>query len=203
MQRASLLVLFALAATPAAAQPAPKVDPAVVESYVKATWSKPPADWQARVEQDETQRVCTAFHNAPPPSEAEKITAREKTTIVYPGDGKFLGDWQKGERVAQNGRGGQFSDPPGAASGGNCYACHQIAPKEISFGTLGPPLVAYGKLREFTPEAAKAAYEKIYNAQAAFACSNMPRFGANKVLTPEQIKDLVALLMDPDSPVNK
>ncbi len=31
----------------------------------------------------------------------------------------------------------------------------------------------------------------------------MPRFGANKVLTPEQIKDLVALLMDKDLPVNK
>ena len=31
----------------------------------------------------------------------------------------------------------------------------------------------------------------------------MPRFGANKILTIEQIKDLVALLMSPDSPVNK
>jgi sulfur-oxidizing protein SoxX len=67
----------------------------------------------------------------------------------------------------------------------------------------GPPLVGYGKLRDFTPEAVKATYEKIYDAQSTFACSNMPRFGANKVLTPEQIKDLVALLMDPESPVNK
>jgi sulfur-oxidizing protein SoxX len=31
----------------------------------------------------------------------------------------------------------------------------------------------------------------------------MPRFGAAKVLTIEQIKDAVALLMDRDSPVNK
>ena len=31
----------------------------------------------------------------------------------------------------------------------------------------------------------------------------MPRFGANKVLDIEQIKDLVALLMSADSPVNK
>jgi L-cysteine S-thiosulfotransferase len=31
----------------------------------------------------------------------------------------------------------------------------------------------------------------------------MPRFGANKVLTEKQITDLVALLFDPESPVNK
>jgi sulfur-oxidizing protein SoxX len=31
----------------------------------------------------------------------------------------------------------------------------------------------------------------------------MPRFGANKILTIEQIKDIVALLMSTDSPVNK
>ena len=30
----------------------------------------------------------------------------------------------------------------------------------------------------------------------------MPRFGANKILTVEQIRDIVALLMAKDSPVN-
>jgi sulfur-oxidizing protein SoxX len=30
----------------------------------------------------------------------------------------------------------------------------------------------------------------------------MPRFGANKILTVEQIRDIVALLMAQDSPVN-
>jgi sulfur-oxidizing protein SoxX len=206
MERIVLLSMLAFAG-PAFAQqsPAPseKIDPAIVEATVRATWSKAPAEWQPRVRQDETQRVCTAFHNAPPPAEAETIAARERATIVYPDDGKFLGDWKKGESIAQNGRGGQFSDGPGVASGGNCYACHQVSPKEISFGTLGPSLVGYGKLRDFTAEAAKAAYEKIYNAQAVFPCSNMPRFGTNKVLTSEQIRDLVALLMDKDSPVNQ
>ncbi|HEX8165037.1 MAG TPA: sulfur oxidation c-type cytochrome SoxX [Beijerinckiaceae bacterium] len=211
MKRAVLFSALALAlafAASASAQQSPsqspgKIDPAMVEATVKATWSKAPADWQGRVQQDETQRVCTLHHNAPPPAEAERIAAREKAAIVYPADGKLLGDWKKGESIAQNGRGGQFSDGPGVASGGNCYACHQLAPKEISFGTLGPPLVGYGKLRDYAPDAVKAAYEKIYDAQAVFPCSNMPRFGTNKVLTPEQIKDLVALLMDPDSPVNK
>ena len=75
--------------------------------------------------------------------------------------------------------------------------------QEVSYGTLGPPLLNYGKLRNFGEAETKAAYEKIYNSHAGFPCSNMPRFGANKILTIEQIKDLVALLMSPDSPVNK
>ena len=62
MKGASLLALFALAAAPALAQPSPKVDPSVVESYVKATWSKAPPDWQSRVVQDETQRICTQLN---------------------------------------------------------------------------------------------------------------------------------------------
>ena len=31
----------------------------------------------------------------------------------------------------------------------------------------------------------------------------MPRFGHKGILTEEQIKDVVALLIDPESPVNK
>ena len=132
------------------------------------------------------------------------IRKREQATIVYPPDNNFIGDWKKGERLAQSGYGLRFTDyPPRQANGGNCYACHQLTKAEVSYGTLGPNLSEYGKLRDFTPEAVKAAYEKIYNSHAAFPCSTMPRFGANKVLTIEQIKDLVALIMSPDSPVNK
>jgi sulfur-oxidizing protein SoxX len=61
----------------------------------------------------------------------------------------------------------------------------------------------YGKIRKYRADDAKAAYIKIYNAQAVFPCSNMPRLGHNKHLTEQQIKDIVALLFDPESPVNK
>ena len=44
---------------------------------------------------------------------------------------------------------------------------------------------------------------KIYNAKAFNLCSTMPRFGHSGTLTEKQIKDLVALLLDPNSPVNK
>ena len=122
---------------------------------------------------------------------------------MYPADGKLLGDWKKGAKIANNGRGGQFSDPEGTVAGGNCYACHQMEKKELSFGTLGPSLTAYGKDRKFDAAEAKNAFTKIYDSQAVVACSNMPRFGANKVLSEKQITDLVAFLFDPESPVNK
>jgi sulfur-oxidizing protein SoxX len=189
-----------LTAAPALAQPA---DPARADTAVKAAFPNAPADWAARLAADETMRQCSAARNSPSKEIAAEIQKRELATIVYPPDNNFLGDWKKGEALAQSGYGLRFTDyPPRQANGGNCYACHQLTKKELSYGTLGPSLSEYGKLRDYKPEAVKAAYEKIYNSHAALPCSTMPRFGANKVLTVEQIRDAVALLMSPESPVN-
>ncbi|RTL61133.1 MAG: sulfur oxidation c-type cytochrome SoxX [Hyphomicrobiales bacterium] len=185
-----------------AQQPAP-VSPQVVEAYVKGTWKSPPEGWQSRIDQDETQKLCSQYRNSPPANIAQNIVAREKATVVFPADGKVLGNWKDGEKVAQTGTGGQFTDPPDAVKGGNCYACHQMAAKELSFGTLGPSLVEYGKIRKYKPEEAKETYAKIFNAQSVQACSNMPRFGYHKFLTEQQMKDVTAYLFDPESPVNK
>jgi sulfur-oxidizing protein SoxX len=133
---------------------------------------------------------------------AQRIEKSQLALIQYPADG-FMGDWKQGERIAQSGVGKQFSDDPAQPAGANCYACHQLTHEELSFGTLGPPLYNFGKLRGFTPEMQKYAYAKIYNSEAFAACSNMPRFGHMGILTEKQIKDVVALLMDPQSPVNK
>ena len=188
----------------ASAQTAPKsADPALVDAYVKATFGKAPPEWQERIVPDETLKTCNAFHNNVPSKEADAIVKRELAKVVCPADGKFLGDWKEGRKVANNGRGGQFSDPPGTVAGGNCYACHQLEKSEVSYGTLGPSLTNYGKDRKYAPDEIKNAFTKIYDSQAVFACSSMPRFGANKVLDEKQIQDLVALLFDPESPVNK
>ena len=201
---AAVACIIALSAASAFAQQNPSVDPARVDAVIKSAFPAAPAEWQARLVPDETLRQCSAHRNSPPREIAAAIQQREKATIVYPPDGKLLGDWQKGERAAQSGYGLRFTDYPARqANGGNCYACHQITKQEVSYGTLGPSLREYGKLRNFGAAEAKAAYEKIYNPHAAFPCSNMPRFGTNKVLTIEQIQDLVALLMSPDSPANK
>ncbi len=186
---------------PALAQQKPSQ--ATIEAYVKSTFGKASAEWQARIAPDESLAVCNVTRNNVSSAESEAIIKREMAKVSYPADGKLLGDWKKGYAVANNGRGGQFSDPPGTVSGGNCFACHQLDPKEVSYGTLGPSLTAYGKDRKYDPVTMKDAYTKIYNSMAVVPCSNMPRFGTNKVLDEQQIKDVMAYLFDPESPVNK
>ena len=141
---------------------------------------------------------------------AKAIEAANLKTVKWPSDGKFLGDWKAGEKIAQSGRGMTWTDSATQVNGGNCYNCHQITKEEISFGTLGPSLYHYGKLRGVSdPNAAasKAIVEytwgKMYNARAYNACSQMPRAGHKGILTEQQMKDVMALLLDPNSPVNK
>lgn len=157
-----------------------------------------------RLDQDETQRLCTLYANKPLPKDvAAMIEKLNLASIKWPADGKWMGDWKEGEKVAQEGRGKQFSDDPKGPVGGNCYACHQLAPAEVSYGTIGPSLAGFGKVRGYNDENRKYAYGKIWNADAYNACSNMPRFGHSQILSEQQVKDLVALLTDPASPVNK
>ena len=198
----ALMVCLSATTTLAQSNPAP-ADEAIVQKYYDATFGKAAPEWQARMKQDETIAICTKFRNDVPADEAASIQTRERAKVVIPADGKLIGNWKEGFKVASNGQGGQFSDPAGAVAGGNCYACHQMDPAEVGYGTLGPSLKGYGRDRKFDAEAAKAAFVKIYDSQAVAACSNMPRFGVNKVLSEQQIKDVLAYLFDPGSPVNK
>ena len=162
---------------------------------------------------DETLKLCNAADVAGKPLEAEvakRIEADNFKTVKWPRDGKFLGDWKEGEKIAQSGRGQTWTDAANTVNGGNCYNCHQIAKEEISFGTIGPSLYHYGKLRGVTDPASAAAkpiveytWGKIWNAKAYNACSNMPRSGHMGNLTEGQVRDIMALLLDPASPVNK
>ncbi len=158
-----------------------------------------------RLEQDETQRLCSvhATDKEIPKEVAARIEKMNLEAIKYPAGEKYLGDWKAGERIAQSGIGKQFTDDPNVPAGANCYACHQLSNAELSFGTIGPSLHHFGKLRGNTPAMQKYAYGKVYNAQGFSACSNMPRFGHQQILTEKQIQDVVALLMDPESPINK
>jgi sulfur-oxidizing protein SoxX len=157
-----------------------------------------------RLDQDDTQRLCSQYTGKEIPKDvAARIEQQNLATIKYPADGKLVGDWKIGERIAQDGRGKQFSDDPKGPVGANCYACHQLAPQELSFGTIGPSLYQFGKLRGYTDETRRYAWGKVFNPDAYAACSNMPRFGHNGILSEQQIRDVVALLMDPQSPVNQ
>jgi len=164
-----------------------------------------------RLQQDLGQEACSSDK---PPAEAvaQRIEKEAMATIKPPSDGRYLGDWQQGERIAQNGRGMTWTDVSVAtsANGGNCYNCHQMDKKEISFGTIGPSLYNYGKLRGVNnPDDPNAlpiiqyTWGKLWNSKAYAACSNMPRFGHSALLDETQIRHVMALLLDPKSPVNQ
>ncbi|MCC6608353.1 MAG: sulfur oxidation c-type cytochrome SoxX [Burkholderiales bacterium] len=155
-----------------------------------------------RLNQDELQRVCTQYGDHPPADVEKRLEAVEMASIKLPADGKYMGDWKRGQRIAADGRGMTWSDKPGV-SGGSCYNCHQLSPRETSFGNVGPSLRAFGKTRGFTVENQKYVYQRVSNSKAFVLCSAMPRFGHSSTLTEEQIKDVVAYLMDPNSPVNQ
>jgi L-cysteine S-thiosulfotransferase len=159
-----------------------------------------------RLDQDEVQAYCSRVASGAVTLSNEvagKIEKSQQATIAYPADGKLIGDWREGEKIAQSGVGKQYSDDPKGTAGGNCYACHQLTKEEVSYGTLGPSLNGYGKLRGQSVDMQRYTYGKIYNPQAYTACSNMPRFGHNGILTAQQLRDVVALLLDPQSPVNR
>lgn len=164
-----------------------------------------------RLEQDAGQRACSS-DQPPSPAVAKQIESESLASVKWPTDGQYLGDWREGEKLAQNGRGMTWSDSSAApsANGAMCYNCHQIGPAEISFGNIGPSLYQYGKLRGVKDPADPASAEiikytwgKLWNSKAYAACSNMPRFGHAKLLEEKQIRHLMALLLDPKSPVNQ
>jgi sulfur-oxidizing protein SoxX len=157
-----------------------------------------------RLDQDAVQATCTFHHPDDLPRPLVRfLEQQELATVHYPADGKYLGDWKKGEKLAQDGKGNTWSDKPETPAGGNCYNCHQISPHEMSFGTIGPSLYHYGKNRGNTADVQQYTYTKIYDSKSYNLCTAMPRFGHVGALSEEQIKDLVALLLDPESPVNK
>jgi L-cysteine S-thiosulfotransferase len=159
-----------------------------------------------RLNQDEINLACTQAELIGKDLDAatrKRVEEANMKTIKFPADGKFIGDWKSGEKIAQGGRGMTYSDKAGSANGGNCYNCHQISKAEISYGTLGPSLYQYGKLRGDGDAVIKYTWGKLYNAKAYNACTNMPRFGSHGILTEAQMKDLMALLLDPASPVNQ
>lgn len=159
-----------------------------------------------RLTQTPLQKACTEASRSNKPLDdklRDELQAAALASVKYPADGKYLGDWKRGEAIAQNGRGLQFSDKVGDVAGGNCYACHQINKAEIAHGNIGPSLTGYGKLRGQTEPIVKYTWARIWNSHSFNACANMPRFGDAGILTEAQIKDVMALLLDPASPVNQ
>lgn len=168
-----------------------------LDAMLRQSWPGSDEQWQARLVQDPIQRLCTRYRNKPPKRVADAIRRMAQASIVYPTDGRLTGDAKRGEAIAQSGYGLRFTDTArGRPNGGNCYACHRISMTEESYGTLGPDLWNFTKSQPVTETTARRLYDKIFNPHATEPCSVMPRFGANGVLSPDDIRDLVALIAE-------
>ena len=208
------LALGAAVALAGCAGRAPATDyDAMLASMMKSSFRDQGIAKVDRLQQDVSNAECSkAQCKHLPDALSKSIEAANLKTVKMPADGRFIGDWKSGERLAQNGRGMTWSDASAntSANGGNCYNCHALDKAEISYGTIGPSLHNYGKIRGVSDPASEAAkpiveytWGKLYNAKAYNACSAMPRFGHVGMLDEKQLKDLMALLLDPKSPVNQ
>jgi sulfur-oxidizing protein SoxX len=64
-------------------------------------------------------------------------------------------------------------------------------------------LLNFGKLRGNSEAILKYTWAKLWNSHAFNACSQMPRYGDAGILTVQQMQHVMALLLDPASPVNR
>jgi L-cysteine S-thiosulfotransferase len=208
MMKPTLLLVAAAALASCATAPSPAELDKLAADAMKASFREQGIAKMDRIAQDLGQSACSS--DKPPAEAVAKQIEEQAKASIKPPSGAYLGDWREGEKIAQNGRGLTWTDAAGSPSGGNCYNCHQIAKAEISYGTIGPSLYQYGKLRGVKdPASADAApivmytWGKLYNSKATNACSGMPRFGHAGILNEAQMRDVMALLLDPKSPVNE
>ena len=204
---------FALLVVGCASAPSVADLSALTQQIVKASFRDEGIVKASILNTDETNQACSEADASGKPLDektAKRIEEINMKAIKWPSDGKFIGDWKEGEKIAQNGRGLTFTDDEKTVNGGNCYNCHKIDEKEISYGTIGPSLHNYGKIRGITDPNSAAAkpiveytWGKIWNSKSYNACSNMPRAGHSGILTEAQVRHVVGLLLAPQSPVNK
>ena len=190
-----------------AVMPAPEETARLGEDMVQQAYPGMPASLTARAQQDTEQKACSkAVGEKLTTDEAARVVEAARAGLRYPSGGKLAGDWKTGEKLVANGTGMRVRDgrvEKLKENGALCINCHQLDPREVNSGNLGPALVGYGAQRGNSEAVLKYTYEKIFNAWLYYPCSNMPRLGANGFLTPEQIADVVAYLVDPQSPVNR
>ena len=174
-----------------------------VTAILQASFSEKGQATLDRLSQDSVQSHCSSKRGEILDAGVlADIRQSRLAAVQFPANNEFLGSWERGAEVAQNGRGLQYSDDPSQPNGGNCYACHQLDPAEVAYGTLGPSLTGYGARGQSEPML-RYTWTKLWDTHAYNVCSHMPRFGAQGILTEQQLRDVMAYLLDPASPVNQ
>lgn len=121
------------------------------------------------------QEGLTAFacHDYTLPCGEKGSPPIERVNYTGPRDG----DAERGEQISLNVR------------WGNCLACHAL-PKHDDGGTIGPSLADYGARSmpfEYT-------FQRIWDVRLYSPDAHMPVYGPNKVLTVQDILDVIAFL---------
>lgn len=203
----AVLSVASLVAAGCATSPDPATTRQLAEKMVGSSFTAPAPELLKRLDQDKSQQICSKIAGARlTQAEAAEVVKLARASIQYPASGKLVGDWKIGNKLAHDGAGDRIQRgrlEKRKENGGLCQNCHALAPGEINVGNVGPSLTGYGAQRGNSEAVAKLTYERIYNGWAYAPCSNMPRLGANRHLTPEQITHLVAYLLDPASPINQ
>jgi sulfur-oxidizing protein SoxX len=202
-----VLGALALIAAGCATFPDPATTRQMAEKMVSEDFTAPTPALLKRLVQDRSQQICSKIGDARlTQEEAAEVVTLARASIQYPASGKLVGDWKIGDALAHDGAGDRIQGgrlEKRKENGALCQNCHPLAPDEINVGNVGPSLTGYGLQRGNSEAIAKLTYERIYNPWAYSPCSTMPRLGANRHLTPEQVTHMVAYLLDPASPINK
>ena len=201
---AALSVTVAIFVAGCVAWPTAEENRHTAEAMVATAFPGMPEILVRRSAQDQQQKLCSGSGEVNTDAAAE-VARVSRESIKAPKSGRYTGNWRAGEKLAYNGVGGRIRDgrvEKVAENGGLCSNCHVLDPREVNAGNLGPSLSGYGVSRGSGEAIARYTYEKIFDGWAVVPCSKMPRLGHNGFLTPDQITDLVAYLLDPASPVN-
>jgi cytochrome c2 len=134
--------------------------------------------------------------------ELEELQQQQKQTIIYPNNTNNItsaNDWSSLPKTANSVNGKKLV--------ATCANCHALPDNDYSSAksNMGPSLVYLRNIliQKETAALYQYVYEKIYNAKAFHLCSAMPRFGAKKVLKPEEITDIISYLFAPNNGDNQ
>ena len=125
--------------------------------------SKGPVNFTKCLDQDSTQKFCSELKPAVSSDEAKRLMSKTLKGIKFLEDGAYIGDWTRGELIAQSGKGLRFNDTETTKNGGDCYACHQIQKEELAHGTLSHSLYKDGEIRDYADAVLRATWKKIFN----------------------------------------
>src|SRR5258708_40311135 len=111
-----LALICALVTLPAWADPTP----AEVQKTLQRDLHPRGQAGMDRLNQDAVQRVGTESRDQPAAEVAKSLEAEQMKGIAFP-EGSLIGDWKRGEAIAQSGRGMTWKDNPSEPAGGSCY----------------------------------------------------------------------------------